>query len=149
MKDALSSADRLKALPSVAGAMLAGVALANGVALLAIAQGAESRPTTIVMRIAFIAGAVALLVLAPVFEALIRGRAIPPAHPRSPAEVYAIAKIAGFALREAVGLTGAVLGLFTGEPLWPALFGTLAIATLLQAWPRAEERERLARGEPS
>jgi hypothetical protein len=137
-------------LPIVFVAMIAGLALANGGALLAIARGlaepaAAPAPA---MRIALIAAAVALLVLAPLLETLIRGRGIPPAAPRSPAATYVAAKVASAALREAGGLVGMVLGLITGEMLWPALFGGLAITSLLLAWPRADERERAAREVP-
>ena len=142
--------EQVHQLPIVFVAMIAGLALANGGALLAIARGgaepAAAAPPA--ARIALIATAVTLLVLAPLLETLIRGRGIPPASPRSPAATYAAAKIAGAALREAGGLVGMILGLITGELLWPALFGGLAIASLLLAWPRADERERAARGAP-
>lgn len=142
-------ADPLRKLPIVAGAMLASVALANGAALFALAGGAVAQPLQeppLAARIALIATAVTLLVLAPAFEALIRSRAIPPASPRSPEATYVAGKVAGLALREAGGLVGMVLGLITGQWLWPALFGGLAVITLLMAWPRADELKTLARG---
>lgn len=149
-KGARPPREQVRHLPIVFVAMIAALVIANGGALLAIARGgaepaAAAAPA---VRIALIATAVTLLVLAPLLETLIRGRDIPPASRRSPAAIYVTAKIAGAALREAGGLVGMVLGLITGESLWPALFGGLAIASLLLAWPRADDRERAARDVP-
>lgn len=149
-KGARPPGEQVRRLPIVFIAMIAGLVLANGGALLAIARGGAepAAAPAAALRIALIATAVTLLVLAPLLETLVRNRDIPPASPRSPAATYVSAKVAGAALREAGGLVGMVLGLITGEWLWPALFGGLAIASLLLAWPRADERERAARDVP-
>jgi hypothetical protein len=56
-----------------------------------------------------------------------------------PAERYRLAKLIGFALREAAAVVGLVVGLTTGEPRWTWAIsgGTLLLMAL--AWPRASD----------
>lgn len=55
------------------------------------------------------------------------------------AERYRLAKLVGFALREAAAVLGLVVGLTTGEPRWTwgIAAGTLLLMAL--AWPRAAD----------
>jgi hypothetical protein len=57
----------------------------------------------------------------------------------SVAERYRLAKLVGFALREAAAVIGLVVGLTTGEPWWTwgIAAGTLLLMAL--AWPRAAD----------
>jgi hypothetical protein len=54
-------------------------------------------------------------------------------------ERYRLAKLVGFALREAAAVVGLVVGLTTGEPRWTwgISAGTLLLMAL--AWPRAAD----------
>lgn len=55
------------------------------------------------------------------------------------AERYRLAKLVGFAMREAAAVVGLVVGLTTGEPRWTwgISAGTLLLMAL--AWPRAAD----------
>lgn len=97
-----------------------------------------------------VAVAAGVLLVAPVVER----RIFAPARPgvaeaegaADPAERYRLAKLVGFALREAAAVIGLVVGLTTGEPRWTWAIagGTLLLMAL--AWPRAADLERSGGG---
>lgn len=97
-----------------------------------------------------VAVAAGLLLLAPVVERRIFAPARPgvgaAARAADPAERYRLAKLVGFALREAAAVIGLVVGLTTGEPLWTWAIagGTLLLMAL--AWPRVTDLERSGGG---
>lgn len=93
-----------------------------------------------------VAVAAAVLLVAPVVERRViappRGGSRPAADADGAASVverYRLAKLVGFALREAAAVLGLVVGLTTGEPRWTwgIAAGTLLLMAL--AWPRAAD----------
>lgn len=95
---------------------------------------------------ALVAVAAGVLLAAPVVERRIfapaRSAAGEAEGAADPAERYRLAKLVGFALREAAAVIGLVVGLTTGEPrwTWAICAGTLLLMAL--AWPRAADLER-------
>lgn len=91
-----------------------------------------------------VAAAAAVLLAAPVVERRIMappraGSAEAAGAAASVVERYRLAKLVGFALREAAAVIGLVVGLTTGEPRWTwgIAAGTLLLMAL--AWPRAAD----------
>jgi F0F1-type ATP synthase membrane subunit c/vacuolar-type H+-ATPase subunit K len=98
-----------------------------------------------------VAVAAVLLLLAPVVERRLAAPARPAADaaPRAvddPVERYRLAKVVGFALREAAAVVGLVVGLTTGDVRWTwgICLGTLVLMGL--AWPRAADLPTSRRG---
>ena len=93
-----------------------------------------------------VAVAAVILLVAPVVErrifAPVRAGAGEADGAGDSAERYRLAKLVGFALREAAAVIGLVVGLTTGEPRWTWAIagGTLLLMAL--AWPRAADLER-------
>lgn len=88
--------------------------------------------------------AAAVLLTAPVVERRIMapprpGTGVAVGAAASVVERYRLAKLVGFALREAAAVIGLVVGLTTGEPRWTwgICAGTLLVMAL--AWPRAAD----------
>lgn len=146
---AQSPADSLAQSQVIAGAMAAAVVVYAVVAWVVVdllggegLAGGLAAPVPGVLVVV----AAAVLLVAPVVER--RMMAPPRADSRSAedadgaasvVERYRLAKLVGFALREAAAVLGLVVGLTTGEPRWTwgIAAGTLLLMAL--AWPRAAD----------
>jgi F0F1-type ATP synthase membrane subunit c/vacuolar-type H+-ATPase subunit K len=62
---------------------------------------------------------------------------------------YRVAMIIAFALREAVALFGLMLSFLSGDARWCIGFGLVALVSMMLAWPRRSEIDRLASEVPS
>lgn len=77
------------------------------------------------------------LVAAPLLEAKLRAASpAPSVDDGSAGERYVTAKVVGYGLREAAGLSGGILVLF-GETTYGLAVVAAALVTMLIAWPRA------------
>lgn len=89
-----------------------------------------------------VAVAAAVLLLAPVAERRIFAparAAVGEAGGGDAAERYRLAKLVGFALREAAAVIGLVVGLTTGEPRWTWAISAGTLLLMALAWPRAAD----------
>ncbi len=134
---AASPPNPLTALRVICLAMIVGVVILGAVGAVLVRTGTV-RPEAFPAAGTWSLAGVALLqlLLAPVLERRIAagGGAASAAADRARRAVGG--KIVGFALREAAGILGVVLGLLTGELRWILGLGGLAVATMLLAFPR-------------
>ncbi len=84
------------------------------------------------------------MIAAPVVERALPAAAV--ARAEDAAKAGALAKIIGFALREATALLGALITFLTGQRIFVAMLGGLALLGMLIAWPASSPRDAV---EPS
>jgi F0F1-type ATP synthase membrane subunit c/vacuolar-type H+-ATPase subunit K len=150
------SADASPGLPALAQLQVIAAALASAVGIYAFVAwlvvdllGREALAGGLPAPLpgVLVAVAAVLLLAAPVVERRLaapvrRGAAARAAAERpaaDPVERYRLAKVVGFALREAAAVVGLVVGLTTGDARWTwgISAGTLVLMGL--AWPRAAD----------
>lgn len=135
---------RYRQLSIICGAMAASVVMVNIVLTFLHASGSLPAPKDGIpeaLSLALFAVSLILLVASPAFKRRLLKRAEAEGYERNVngfAGAYATATIVAFAMREAGGLMGFVLGLITGNPWWSWGLGGAALLAMAMDWPRRE-----------
>lgn len=136
-------------LKILAGALAASVVIYAGIAWFLTSEAAAVGFEPVGLPAPFpwvLAGlGVALLLAAPLVESRIRAAGSGKAPDRAIA-AFRTATLVGFALREAAAVSGLVIAVTTGEPLWCYALSAAAIVAMASAWPSQTRLERFTRG---
>ena len=133
--------DRFRRISIVCGAQALGLLILNGILTVLYVSGHLS-PSNLKAQVPLIlfAAGVALLVAAPAVQGAIFKRLGAAGFSDSAAWInaYSTATLVSFSLREAAGLIGFVLSVFTGNPWWSWGLGGAALLSMVLGRPKRE-----------
>jgi hypothetical protein len=134
--------DRFRNLNIICIALAMSVVLVNLVLIFLLSSGSIP-PSELTKPVAVVVFAVALVFLAasPAVKGAVFKRADAEGFDGDPDRRFAAfqtAYIAAFAMREAGGLLGFVLGLMTGNPWWSWGLGGAALISMIIDWPKPQ-----------